>query len=124
MDQTPEQHQKYLKALERIELAGRPEKWRLARKLLFELKPWLVAEEHDHNEACKEIRLKNADKYAASKSLTMSNKMKLYGPVYSTIIKIDPDLKGALSGTNKGLQAEIGKQLWDAFPEYRICRNY
>lgn len=121
---TPEQKDKHLKAIEKIETAPRPEKWRQIKKLLLELKPWLVAIEADHAEACKELRQKNENQYASSKSGAMRNSMKLFGPVYSAIIKLDPELHVEMSGKNKGAQELIGKQLWDAFPEYRICRTY
>lgn len=124
MELTPEQRDKYLKAIEKIENAPRPEKWRLTKKLVLELKPWLKPSEAEHSEACKELRLKNENKYAASKSGAMRNSMKLFGPVYTAIIKLDPELTLELSGKNKGLQELAGKQLWDAFPEYRICREY
>jgi hypothetical protein len=121
---TPEQREKHLKAIKKIEQAPRPEKWRLIKKLVLELKPWLIPVEHEHAEACKELRLKSENKFAASKSGTMRNSMKLFGPVYTALIKADPELQLEMSGKNKGTQELIGKQLWDAFPEYRICRNY
>ena len=124
MDLTPEQRQKYLKAIEKIENTPRPEKWRLIRKLTLELKPWLVPLEADHNEACKEIRVKNENKYASSKSGTMRNTMKLFGPVLTNMMKLDPELHQEMSGLHKGLEGLIGKQLYDAFPEYRIARLY
>ena len=122
MELTPEQRQKYLKAIEKIEHATRPEKWRLIKKLTLELKPWLVAIEAEHSEACKELRLKNEDKYAASKTGAMRNTMKLFGPVYTAMTKLEPDFVIEMSGRNKGLEEKIGKQLYDAFPEYRIAR--
>lgn len=124
MDLTPEQRQKYLKAIEKIENTPRPEKWRLIRKLTLELKPWLAPVEADHSEACKELRVKNENKYASSKSGTMRNTMKLFGPVLTNIMKLDPEFSVEISGKNKGLEGLIGKQLYDAFPEYRIARLY
>lgn len=124
MDLTPEQRQKHLKAIEKIENTPRPEKWRLIRKLTLELKPWLAPLEADHAEACKELRVKNQDKYASSKAGTMRNTMKLFGPVLTSMMKLDPELKVEMSGKNKGLEEKIGKDLYDAFPEYRIARLY
>lgn len=124
MDHTPEQRQKFLKAIEKIETAPRPEKWRLIRKLTLEVKPWLKKAEAEHNEACKELRIKNENKYASSKSGEMRNTMKLFGPVYTNITRLDPEIVTEMSGRNKGLQDKIGKQLYDAFPEYRIARLY
>lgn len=121
---TPEQRDKHLKTIAKIELSGRPDKWKLIKKFTLELKPWLIEAEREHSEACKELRLKSENKYAASKSGVMRNSMKLFGPVYTAMIKLDPELKIEMSGKNKGLEALIGKQLWDAFPEWRICRNY
>ena len=124
MDITPEQKAKYLKAIERIENTPRPEKWRLIRKLTLELKPWYKPLEHEHAEACKELRLKNDNAYAASKSGTMRNSMKVFGPVLTGMMKLDPELPAEWSGRNQGDQEKVGKQLWDAFPEYRTCRKY
>jgi hypothetical protein len=124
MELTPEQKDKYLKQIAKIEKMKRPEKWREIKKLTLELKPWYKLLEAEHSEACKELRLKNDNKFAASKSGTMRNSMKLFNPVYQNIIKLDPEIQVELSGKNKGSQEIIGKQLWDAFPEWRICREY
>ena len=123
-DLTPEQRQKHLKAIEKIELAPRPEKWQLTKKLILELKPWLVEAEREHCEACKELRQASDNKYAASKTGVMRNSMKLFGPVYSALIKLDPELKTEMGAKNINSSPLIGKQLWEAFPEYRIARNY
>lgn len=120
---TPEQRQKYIKAIERIENAPRPEKWRLTKQFILELKPWLVEDERQHCEACTELR-QASNKYAASKSGEMRNTMKLYGPVYSAMVKLDPELAIEMKGRNNASAALIGKQIWEAFPEYRIARNY
>jgi len=98
---TPEQREKHLKAIDRIETASRPEKWYLTRKLLFELKPWLVENEAQHIQACKELRAAS-EKFAASKSGTMRNSMKLYGPVYTTLTKLDPELKQEMGSYKNG----------------------
>jgi len=50
--------------------------------------------------------------------------MKLYGPVYTTLTKLDPELKQEMGSYKNANAATAGKQLWDAFPEYRIARNY
>lgn len=124
MEMTPEQKEKYLKAIEKIEHAARPDKWRLIKKLTLEMKPWLVQAEADHAEACKELRQLNENKHASSKSGAMRETMKLFGPVYQNIIRLDPEIRVELSGKNNGDQDFIGKQLWDAFPEWRICREF
>jgi hypothetical protein len=124
MELTPEQKQKYLKAIEKIENAPRPEKWKLIKKLTLELKPWLVPYEAEHSEACKDLRIKNENKYASSKSGTMRNSMKLFGPVLTNMMTLDPELKLEMSGKNKGTEEFIGKQLYDAFPEWRVARIY
>ena len=121
---TPEQRTKYLKTIEKIENLDRPKKWRETKKLLFELKPWLKDLDDQHSAACKELRLKVENKNASSKSGDMRSSMKIFLPVYNAIIKLDPDLKIEMSGRNNGVQQLIGKQLWDAFPEYRTCRTY
>lgn len=115
---------KYLKRIEKIENMKRPEKWREIKKLTLELKPWLKPLEHDHSEACKELRLKNENQHAASKSGNMRNTMKLFNPVYQNIVRLDPEITQELSGRNKGDQELIGKQLYEAFPEWRIARIY
>jgi len=124
MKLTPEQREKQLKAIEKIEMAPRPEKWRLIKDFTLEIKPWLKELEHGHSAACKELRLKNENKFAASKSGTMRNSMKLFGPVYQNIIRLDPSFQTEMSGKNKGDQQKAMKQLWDAFPEWRVCREF
>lgn len=121
---TPEQRDKYIKTIEKIENAPRPEKWRLTKQFILELKPWLVEAEREHCEACKELRQEADNKYAASKTGVMRNSMKIFGPVYNAIIKIDPELKIELNARNNSSTPLIGKQLWEAFPEYRISRVY
>jgi hypothetical protein len=123
-DITPEQKQKHLKAIEAIENAARPEKWRLTKKLILELKPWLVEAEKEHCEACKELREATENKFASSKTGVMRNSMKIYGPVFSALVKLDPELKVEMNARNNASTPLIGKQLWEAFPEYRIARNY
>lgn len=123
MDLTPEQRDKYLKALEKIELADRPEKWRLTKKFILDLKPWLVEAEKEHCEAVKELR-DLSNKHAASKSGTMRNSMKIFGPVLIAMFKTDPDLRAEMGASSKGSSPLIGKQLWEAFPEYRVSRSY
>lgn len=120
---TPEQRQKYIKAIERIENAPRPEKWRLTKQLILELKPWLVENEKEHCDACKELR-EASDKFAASKSGELRHSMMIYGPVFTAMRKIDPDLNVEMRAKNNASAALIGKQIWEAFPEYRIARNY
>lgn len=124
LKQTPEQKQKRLKAIEKIEKTSRPEKWRLIKKLTLEIKPFLVPVEAEFCEAVKELRLKNENKYAASKSGVMRNTMKIFGPVYQNMIRLDPELSLEMSGKNKGAEELIGKQLYQAFPEYRTARIY
>jgi hypothetical protein len=124
MDLTPEQKDKYLKAIEKIEQAPRPKKWRLIKDFTLELKPWLKDDEAGHSQACKELRQQNENKHAASKSGTMRSTMKLYGPVYNNLLRMDPQLREELSGRNKGDQTITGKKLWDAFPEWRTCREF
>lgn len=124
MDLTPELKDKYLKAIETIEHTDRPEKWRLIKKLTFELKPWLKEEEAGHAAACKELRQNNQNKFAASKSGNMRETMKLYGPVFMNIQRLDPEINESMSGANPHGQTIIHKQLWEAFPEYRVARNY
>lgn len=124
MELTPEQEYKYIRAIENIELAQRPEKWKLIKKLTLELHPQLAKLEAEHSEACKELRIKNKDKHASSKSGTMRNTMKMFGPILIAMYKLDPQFKIEMSGKNKGLEELAGKQLYDAFPEYRIARAY
>lgn len=121
---TPEQRQKHLRTLEKIENLPRPDKWTEARKLLLELHPELVQKDHDFAEACKELRQKSASSVGASKGFNLRHTMKIPDYVYQAITKIDPELMVEMSGRNHGLQLLIGKQLYKAFPEYRIARNF
>lgn len=124
MELDPQQRAKYIKAIEKIESTPRPEKWRLIKKLVLDLKPWYKPLEHDHAQACKELRLKTEDAFAASKSGAMRNSMKIFAPVLTGMMKLDPDLTIEWSGKNQGDQEKVGKQLWDAFPEYRTSRKW
>lgn len=121
---TPEQREKRLKAIDRIESLRRPAKWREIKKLVLELHPSLVVPEREHCEACAEIRAAQTDTVGASKSLAMRGTMKMFKPVYDAINVLDPEALVEASGKNKGLQEKLGKQLWDAFPEYRIVKDY
>lgn len=121
---TPEQRDKHLRTIEKIEYMKRPEKWREIKKLVLELHPELKVADDEFAEACKELRLKAESKTASSKSGVMRNTMKIPNYIYQAIIKLDPDLMIEMSGKNNGLQLKIGKQLYKAFPEYRIAREF
>lgn len=121
---TPEQRQKHLQTIEKIELMPRPRKWRETRKLLLELRPDLSTKEAEFRQACKEIRQAQTSKTAASKSLNLRNTMKIPDYVLDALRRFDPDLNEEMSGRNHGDQWRISKQLYDAFPEYRIARNW
>lgn len=121
---TPEQKEKHLRTIEKIENMKRPEKWREIRKFVLELHPELIPYERDHIQACKELRQKSTSKTAQSEQGVGRFTMKLFSPVYNALVKLDPELMVEMSGKNHGYQEKIGKDLYDAFPEYRIARNY
>lgn len=119
---TPEQRDKHIRTIEKIENLARPEKWREIKKLLLELHPELIPIDHDFAEACKEIRQKSESKTGKSSTGDIRNTMKLPHYLYQTLCKLDPDLMVEMSGRNHGHQYLIGKQLYNAFPEYRVSR--
>lgn len=121
---TPEQRDKHVKTIEKIELTPRPEKWREIKKLLLELHPELVPADNDFAQACKEWRQSNESTTGASKGYSIRNTMKLPSYLLDALRKLDPELNVEMSGRNHGLQLLIGKQLYKAFPEYRIARNF
>lgn len=102
----------------------RPDKWREIKKFLLELHPELVPIDHNFAQSCKEMRQKNESKTASSQGGHMRNTMKIPQYLYSTLTKLDPDLLIEMSGRNHGAQEKIGKQLYKAFPEYKISRIY
>ncbi|MCB1711288.1 MAG: hypothetical protein KDH96_02045 [Candidatus Riesia sp.] len=121
---TPEQKDKHLRAIEKIEQMKRPQKWRAIKKLFFELHPEFTQIDADFAKACQEIREKNPDKIGMSKDGTMRNTMKIPQFLYNALIKLDPELMIEMSGRNGKEQELIGKQLYKAFPEYRTVRIY
>lgn len=121
---TPEQKEKYLQKIDAILLASRPKKWRLVKDLILERHPSYVQMDKDFSDACKELRLKSESKTGASKSLAMRNTMKIPSYLYQALVEFDPELKIEMSGRNHGDQWRIGKQLYKAFPEYRIARTF
>ncbi len=121
---TPEQRAKHIKTIEKIENLKRPEKWREIKRLLLKLHPELVQIDHDFSMACKEIRQKNTSMTGISKGGTMRNSMKIPSYIYQAMYKLDPDLKAEMSGSNPGAQEQIGRQLYKAFPEYRVIRSF
>lgn len=120
---TPEQRDKHLKTIAKIEDMPRPAKWREIKKFILELHPEWQGLESGFCEAIKELRQKNVSKTASSKSGTMRETMKLPQFLYEAIIKLDPEILVDLSGRNRGAQWEVGKQLYKAFPEYRTART-
>lgn len=120
---TPEQRDKHIRAIEKIEHTARPEKWREIKKLVFSLHPELVEADKDFSQACKEVR-QASTATGASKSGDLRNTMKLPNWLYQAICKLDPEIMIEMSGRNHGHQLQIGKQLWKAFPEYRIARTF
>lgn len=121
---TPEQRQKHLKTLEKIENMKRPAKWKAIRSLLFELHPELIPAHEAHMQACKEWRQASESQTGSSKNGDIRNTMKIPNYVYQAIRKGDPEIMVEMSGRNHGDQLLIGKQLHQAFPEYRIARTF
>jgi hypothetical protein len=121
---TPEQRAKHVRTIEKIENMERPEKWREIKKFMLELHPELVLADNDFSEACAELRLKSTSKTGSSKSGSIRNTMRIPNWLYQAIRKLDPTIAEEMSGGNHGLQILISKQLYKAFPEYRIARNF
>lgn len=121
---TPEQRQKHIATIEKIEFMERPHKWREIKKFMIELHPDLAQADKDFSEACKEIRQATVSKTASSKSGDLRHTMKLPNWLLDAIRKLDPEINAEMSGSNHGHQLLIGKQLYKAFPEYRIARNF
>jgi hypothetical protein len=120
---TPEQRDRHVKTIEKIEFMERPEKWREIKKFILQLHPELTAEDKAFSQACKEIRQTTESKTASAKAGNMRNTMKLPNWLYQAICTLDPDVRIEMSGRNHGHQLLIGKQLYKAFPEYRIART-
>lgn len=121
---TPEQRAKHIKTIEKIENLPRPAKWREIKKLLLSLHPELKPVDDDFSQACKEIRQRTESKTASSKEMNIRNTMKIPNYVYQALVKLDPEIMIEMSGRNHGEQRLIGKQLYKAFPEYRIARSF
>ena len=121
---TPEQRAKHIKTIEKIENLPRPAKWREIKKLLLSLHPELKPVDDDFAQACKEIRQRTESKTASSKDGNIRNTMKLPNYLYQALCKLDPGIMEEMSGRNHGEQRLIGKQLYKAFPEYRIARSF
>ena len=121
---TPEQRAKHIKTIEKIENLPRPAKWRETKKLLLALHPELKPVDDEFAQACKEIRQKTESKTASSKEMNIRNTMKIPNYLYQAIVKLDPEIMIEMSGRNHGEQRLIGKQLYTAFPEYRIARSF
>lgn len=121
---TPEQRDKHVRTIGKIESMKRPEKWREIKKLVLELHPELVLADKEFSEGCKDLRQATESKTASSKSGNLRNTMKLPNWLYDAIKKLDPEVAIEMSGKNHGHQLLIGKQLYKAFPEYRIARNF
>ena len=121
---TPEQRAKHIKTIEKIENLPRPAKWREIKKLLLSLHPELKPVDDAFSQACKEIRQRTESKTASSKEMSIRNTMKIPNYVYQALVKLDPEIMIEMSGRNHGEQRLIGKQLYKAFPEYRIARSF
>jgi hypothetical protein len=121
---TPEQREKHVRTIEKIELMERPGKWREIKKLVLDLHPELVPADDEFSQACKELRQATESKTASSKGGTIRNPMKLPNWLLDAIRKLDPAINEEMSGRNHGHQILISKQLYKAFPEYRIARNF
>lgn len=120
---TPEQRAKHLKAIEKIEYLPRPAKWRAIKRLVLDVHPTFVAIDDDFAQACKDIRQASQTNTGSTKSLDIRHTMKIPPYIYTALRELDPDLAEEMSGRNHGHQYLIGKQLYKAFPEYRIART-
>lgn len=121
---TPEQREKHLRTIEKIEYMPRPAKWREIKKFILDLHPELVPAEKEFSEGCKELRSNLQSKTASSKAGHIRNTMKLPNYLLDAIRKLDPEINEEMSGSNHGHQILIAEQLYKAFPEYRIARNF
>lgn len=101
----------------------RPEKWREIKRFLFELHPSYVELDKDFCQAVKELR-DVSNKTASSAKGTMRNTMKVPQYIYEALTAMDPEIMAESSGRMKGNQWKIGKELYNAFPEYRVARQY
>lgn len=120
---TPEQREKHLNTIEKIEGMKRPIKWREIKKFLLSLHPEFIPIDKGFCEAVKEIR-EVSTQTASTKSGELRQTMKIPQYIYNAINALDPEVLTESSGKNKGLQQIIGKELWKAFPEYRIARTW
>lgn len=120
---TPEQKAKHLRTIEKIEGMKRPEKWSAIRDFTLELHPELKEIDNDFCQAVKELR-EQSNKTAISTTGELRNTMKIPQYVYDAIRNLDADIMEEMSGKNKGYQELVGKQLYDAFPMYRVARTY
>lgn len=120
---TPEQRAKHLRTIAKIENMKRPEKWSAIRDFTLELHPELRVIDKEFCEAVKEIR-EQSNKTASSASGELRNTMKIPQYIYQAIRNLDVDIMEEMSGKNNGYQELIGKQLYNAFPMYRVARVY
>lgn len=118
---TPEQHDKHLRTIERIENLPRPAKWREIRKFVFELHPAFKEDDKQLMQICKEMRQASKSRVGASQQGDLRHLVKLPPFLYQALITLDKDFTLEQSGRNRGHQLLIGEQLWKAFPEYRIA---
>lgn len=120
---TPEQKEKHLKAIEKIESLPRPQKWREVKKFVLSIHPELRAIDKEYMQACKEMRQGLNSDTASSELGTLSLTMKIPTYVYQALIKFDPEIVEEASGRNKGYQYQIMQEMAKAFPEYRVARK-
>lgn len=124
IDTTNPRHQQ-LQEIERIENLPRPRRWVETKTFLLRLRPDLAPVDRGFVEACKDLREKSTTNItAASKSGSMRNTMKLPQYLYEALLAMDPQLATDLGGQQGEAAANMGKQLYNAFPEYRIARKY
>lgn len=121
---TPEQKEKDLRTIERIEFMARPEKWREIRKFMLAKHPEWVLEDKLFMQSCKELRQRSESKTGASKSLDIRNTVKIPSYVYRGLLLLDPEVREEMSGRNHGLQIKLSEELYKAFPMYRIARRW
>lgn len=111
-----------IKAIEKIEKTkGRSERWRAIQKLMFDISPWLREDDIVHQEAVKELRLKQLSRTGASKTGDFRSLYSMPEYLYRALQTLDPEFQAMQSSNDQMSVKRFNRAIWAAFPEYRLA---
>lgn len=117
-----EDRQARIRAIETIEsIRGRSDRWRAIQKLMFDINPHLREDDLVHQEAVKELRLRQLASTGSSKGGDFRSLYSMPEYLYRALQAMDPEFQAMQSSKDNETVKRFNRAIWAAFPEYRTA---